>query len=49
VSAEIVLDIGADKTLASSITAQSAKSLRLSPGKPAFAIFDAAHVIIAIN
>ncbi|WP_347264560.1 TOBE domain-containing protein [Nitrobacter sp.] len=49
VSAEVVLDIGAAKTLASSITAQSAKSLRLSPGKPAFAIFDAAHVIIAIN
>ena len=27
----------------------SAKSLGLSPGKPAFALFDAAHVIIAIN
>ena len=48
-SAEIVLDIGAGKTLAASVTAQSAKSLRLSPGKPAFALFDAAHVIIAIN
>jgi molybdate transport system regulatory protein len=49
VSAEIILDIGAGKTLASSITAQSAKTLRLSPGRRAFALFDAAHVIIAIN
>lgn len=49
VSAEVVLDIGADKTLASSITAHSAKSLGLSPGKPVFAVFDAAHVIVAIN
>lgn len=49
VSAEVVLDIGAGKTLASSITAQSAKSLRLAPGKSAFAVFDAAPVIIAIN
>jgi molybdate transport system regulatory protein len=49
VSAEIILDIGAGKTLASRIIAQSAKSLRLSPGKPAFAPFYAAHVIIAIN
>ena len=49
VSAEMVLDIGADKTLASSISAHSAKSLGLAPGKPAFALFDAAHVIIAIS
>ena len=47
VSAEVVLDIGAGKTLTSSITAHSDKSLGLSPGKPAFALFDAAHVIIA--
>ena len=49
VSAEVVLDIGAGKTLTSSITAHSDKSLGLSPGKPAFALFDAAHVIIAIS
>jgi molybdate transport system regulatory protein len=49
VSAEVVLDIGGGKTLASSITAHSAKSLGLAPGKPAFALFDAAHVIVAIN
>ena len=49
VSAEIVLDIGGGKTLASSITAQSAMALGLAPGKHAYALFDAAHVILAIN
>jgi molybdate transport system regulatory protein len=49
VNAEIVLDIGGDKTLAATITAQSAKDLGLAPGKPACAMFDAAHVIIAID
>jgi molybdate transport system regulatory protein len=49
VSAEIVLDIGGGKTIASTITAQSAKALALAPGKPAYALFDAAHVILAIN
>ena len=49
VHAEVVLDIGGGKTLAASITAHSAKSLALAPGKPAFALFDAAHVIIAID
>jgi molybdate transport system regulatory protein len=49
VNAEIVLDIGGGKTLAASITAHSARSLGLAPGKPACALFDAAHVIIAID
>lgn len=49
VNAEIVLDIGNDKTLAASITARSATDLKLSPGDPACALFDAAHVIIAID
>lgn len=49
VSAEVVLDIGAGKTLAATITAHSAKALGLAPGKPACALFDAAHVIIAID
>jgi len=49
VNAEIVLDIGDGKTLAATITAQSAKNLGLMPGKPACALFDAAHVIIAID
>ncbi|KIZ39666.1 MULTISPECIES: TOBE domain-containing protein [Rhodopseudomonas] len=49
VNAEIVLDIGGDKTLAASITARSAADLKLSPGDPACALFDAAHVIVAID
>jgi molybdate transport system regulatory protein len=49
VNAEIVLDIGGGKSLAAAITAHSATALDLSPGKPACALFDAAHVIIAID
>lgn len=49
VNAEIVLDIGGNKTLAASITASSAEALQLSPGDPACALFDAAHVLIAID
>jgi molybdate transport system regulatory protein len=49
VNAEISLDIGGGKTLVATITAQSAKDLGLAPGKPACAIFDASHVILAID
>lgn len=49
VNAEIVLDIGGGKSLAATITAHSASALDLTPGKPACALFDAAHVIIAID
>lgn len=49
VNAEIVLDIGGDKTLAASITARSAADLNLSIGDPACALFEAAHVILAID
>ncbi|HEY0329050.1 MAG TPA: TOBE domain-containing protein [Rhodopseudomonas sp.] len=49
VNAEIVLDIGDDKTLAASVTASSAEALGLSPGDPACALFDAAHVLVAID
>jgi molybdate transport system regulatory protein len=49
VNAEVVLDIGDGKTLAATITAHSAKSLGIEPGKPAWALFDAAHVILAID
>lgn len=49
VSAEIVLDIGGGKTLAATITAYSAKALGFAPGEPAYALFDAAHVIIATD
>lgn len=49
ISAEIVLDIGGDKTLAATVTAHSAKALDLAPGMSAHALFDAAHVIIATD
>ena len=49
VSAEVVLDIGGSKTLAATITAASAAALGLAPGQPACALFDAAHVIVAID
>ncbi len=49
VNAEVVLDIGDGRTLAATITARSAETLELAPGKPAFALFDASHVIIAID
>lgn len=49
VNAEVVLDIGSERTLAAAITAESAKALDLAPGKPAYALFDAAHVIVAID
>ena len=49
ISAEVVLDIGGGKTLAATITAASAEGLGLAPGQPACALFDAAHVIVAID
>ena len=49
VNAEVILDIGEGKTLAATITARSAEVLGLVPGKPACAVFDAAHVIVAID
>jgi molybdate transport system regulatory protein len=49
VNAEVVLEIGKGKTLAATITAESAKALALAPGRRAWALFDAAHVILAID
>ncbi len=49
INAELVLDIGNEKTLAASISARSAEAMGLLPGQPACALFDAAHVIIAID
>lgn len=49
VNAEVVLDIGGGKTIAATISAHSAGALGLAPGKPAFALFDAAHVLLAID
>lgn len=49
VGAEVVLEIGEGKTIASSLTARSVETLGLEPGRPAFALVDAAHVILAID
>ena len=49
VNAEVTLDIGGGKSLTASITARSARDLGLGAGQPACAIFDAAHVILAID
>lgn len=49
VNAEVVLDIGGSKTIAATITARSVEYLDLAPGKTAYALFDAAHVIIATD
>jgi molybdate transport system regulatory protein len=49
INAEVVLDIGDGKTLAATISSHSARKLGLAPGKPACALFDASHVLIAID
>jgi len=49
VNAEVVLDVGGGKTLVATITAHSAKALGIEPGKPACALFDSSHVILAID
>jgi molybdate transport system regulatory protein len=49
VNAEVTLDIGGDKTLTAMITAASFEALNLQIGFPACALFDAAHVILAID
>ena len=49
VNAEVVLDIGGGRTIAATITAHSAKAMGLEAGRPALALFEAAHVIIAID
>ena len=47
--AEIVVDIGAGETLAANMSAQEARLLKLRPGSKVRAMFDAAHVIVAID
>ena len=49
VNAEVVLDIGDGKTLAATLTAHSARTLGLAEGAAAYAFFDAAHVLLAID
>jgi molybdate transport system regulatory protein len=49
INAEVVIDIGDGKTLAAGITAHSAEALGIEPGVRVRAMFEAAHVIIAID
>ncbi|MTJ83533.1 MAG: LysR family transcriptional regulator [Telmatospirillum sp.] len=49
VNSEIVLDIGGGKTLTSVITRDSADALSLAKGDPAWALFKASHVILAVD
>lgn len=49
VSSEIILDIGDGKTIIATITKDGADELALSVGTPAWALFKASHVIIAID
>jgi molybdate transport system regulatory protein len=48
-SAEVIIDIGDGKTLAAHITAHSAQTLKIEPGVRLRALFDSAHVILAID
>ena len=49
ISAEVVIDVGGGKTLTANITAHSAKALKIKAGMKIHALFDAAHVILAID
>ena len=49
VSCEITLDIGGGKTLTAVVTRDGADDLNLSPGAPAWALFKASHVILAVG
>lgn len=48
-SAEIVIDIGASRTIAASISAASARALKIKKGSRVQAIFDSSHVIVAVD
>lgn len=47
--AEVVIEIGDGKTIAASITAASATAMGIAPGLPVRALFDASHVILAVD
>ena len=49
VSSEIVIDIAAGKTLAATITRESAELLELKPGEAVTALIKAPHVILAVE
>jgi len=49
VSCEITLDIGGGKVLTAVVTRDGADELKLQPGAPAWALFKASHVILAVD
>lgn len=49
VSSEVRLDIGAGKTLAATITTESAEALEIRPGDRVTALINAPHVILAVE
>ena len=49
VSDEVVLDLGAGKTITATITRESGKTLRFEPGERAQALVKASHVILAVD
>ena len=49
VSSEIRLDIGGGKSLAATITVESAEALELTVGEPVTALIQAPHVILAVE
>ena len=49
INTELTLDIGGGKTVTAVITSRSAETLGLEVGEDAIALFDAAHVILAVD
>jgi molybdate transport system regulatory protein len=49
VNSEVVLDIGGGKTLAATVTAESARALEIAPGERVWALIKAPHVILAVE
>jgi len=49
INTEIVLDLGAGRTIVAVVTRESADELELRPGAPACALFKASHVILAVD
>ena len=49
INAEVVIDMGGAKTIAAHISAHSAKALNIKAGTRVQALFDASHVIVAID
>jgi molybdate transport system regulatory protein len=49
VNSEIIIDLAAGKTLAATLTKESAEILDLKPGDPVIALIKAPHVILAVE